>query len=82
MNNIVLFIFILFLINLFLFYLILFKIKQIKEYFEKYYNMTEKMAMRIEHLGHMNEISYTYLHKVFSCIYREDNEGNGTILYE
>ena len=44
--------------------------------------MTEKMAMRIEHLGHINNTSYTYLHKVFSCIYREDNEGNGMILYE
>lgn len=82
MNKIILIIFILFLINLFLFYLIIFKINEIIGYFKKYDNMTEKMAMRIEQLGHMNEKSYTYLHKVFSCIYREDNEGNGMILYE
>lgn len=44
--------------------------------------MTKKVAMRIERMGHMNEVSYTYLQKVLSCIYREDDEGNKVILYE
>ena len=82
MNNIVLFIFILFLINLFLFCLILNKIKQIKEYFEKHNNAIQKMLIHIEYLRRVNNTYNTCLGKVLSCIYQEDDEGNGVILYE
>lgn len=82
MNNIILFIFILFLINLFLFCFILFKINGIKEYFKECNNAIQRMLIHIEYLRHVNDTYYTYCKKVFSCIYREDNEGNGMILYE